>query len=133
MCKIGDIIFINEYLDNGKVISCHSFVVINDASGEIQGLDYDIICNVMSSFQNEEHKNKKLKYYPKNYPVTSDDVTIIDNGNDKEGYIKINQFYYFNKEKIDYKIIGYLDTDIFNEILKFIEEFDTVRKITENL
>lgn len=38
MCKIGDIIIVRKYKDHGKTISSHSFVVINDENGEIQGL-----------------------------------------------------------------------------------------------
>jgi co-chaperonin GroES (HSP10) len=30
MCKIGDIILVNKYKDNGKTLKRHSFVVIND-------------------------------------------------------------------------------------------------------
>lgn len=50
MCNVGDIIVVNGYNDNGKTIGRHSFVVLNDDAGKIQGLDYDIICNVMSSY-----------------------------------------------------------------------------------
>lgn len=60
MCKAGDIILVNDYQDSKITISHHSFVVINDEGGQIQGLDYDIICNVMSSFKNEEQRKKKL-------------------------------------------------------------------------
>lgn len=72
MCKVGDIIVVNNY---------------------------DIICNVMSSFKNEEQRRKKLSY-PGNFPITHNDSAVI-NGNEKDGYIKAEQLYYFNKEKLN--------------------------------
>lgn len=60
MCKIGDIILIERYKDREKTLGRHSFVVIDDQNGEIQGLPYDMICNVFSSFKNEEQKKRKL-------------------------------------------------------------------------
>lgn len=35
MCKVGDIILVNSYKDNGKNLSRHSFVVISDEEGKI--------------------------------------------------------------------------------------------------
>lgn len=43
MCKIGDIIIVNQYKDKNNTISKHSFVVIDDENGTIQGLSYDFI------------------------------------------------------------------------------------------
>jgi len=55
MCKIGDIIVIEKYIgEDGKMIHRHSFVVISDKEGYIEGLKYDLVTNVMSSFKNEE-------------------------------------------------------------------------------
>ncbi len=62
MCKIGDIILIERYKDREKTLGRHSFVVVDDKDGEIQGLPYDIICNVFSSFKSEEQKKRKLSY-----------------------------------------------------------------------
>ena len=63
MCKIGDIIVIDKYIgDDGKEISKHSFIEINDQPDFIEGLKYDFVTNVMSSFKNIEHKIKKLKF-----------------------------------------------------------------------
>ena len=45
-----------------------------------------MVCNVMSSFKNEKHKGKKLKF-PGNFTISSNDkFTNPDNG--IEGYIK---------------------------------------------
>lgn len=104
MCKIGDIILIERYKARGKTLRRHSFVVIDDHDGEIQGLSYDMICNVFSSFKSEEQKKRKLSY-PGNFPIANEDtVTEPDNG--KSGYIKTDQLYFFNKSKIEYTIIG---------------------------
>ena len=56
-----------------------------------------IVANVMSSFKDEKHKHRKLKY-KENVGVTSDDI-ISDNKNNKEGYIKADQLFYFNKKE----------------------------------
>lgn len=119
MCQAGDIILVKNYYDSGIEISKHSFVVISDEAGQIQGLDYDIICNVMSSFKNEQQKAKKLSY-PGNFEITHLD-SYVENGNDKDGFIKAEQFYYFDKEKIDFEVIGYLKPEVFNKLLEFIE------------
>ena len=132
MCKVGDIIVINNYNDNGKVLDKHSFVVLNDEAGKIQGLDYDLICNVMSSFKNEKQRLKKLSY-PGNFPITHNDFNVA-NGNEKDGYIKAEQFYYFDKEKIDFIVIGSMNEEAFNLLIQFIENLNIdIVHIVDNL
>ena len=119
MCKMGDIILVNKYIHGSESINKHSFVVISNDGGEIQGLDYDLICNVMSSFKDEEQRLKKMN--------------VID-GNSKDGYIKAEQFYYFNSEKLDYIVIGSVKEDVFNSLIDFIEELDIeIEMIIDNL
>lgn len=132
MCKVGDIIIIDSYKDNGTFINKHSFVVLDDEDGEIQGLSYDLVCNVMSSFKNKQHKDKKLRF-PGNFPITSDDkVTNPDNG--KEGYIKAEQLYYFKKSKIDYQVIGRMNDESLEKLVRFIENLDIdIKEIIDNL
>ena len=60
MCQIGDIIIINQYKDRNNVISKHSFVVIDDENGTIQGLLYDFVANALSSFKKEYQKSHWL-------------------------------------------------------------------------
>lgn len=62
MCNIGDIILINNYNDNGKILHRHSFVVIDDEGGEIMGLPYDFVANVLSSFKDNIQRQRKLSY-----------------------------------------------------------------------
>lgn len=132
MCQVGDIIVINNYNHNGINLGRHSFVILNDTADQIQGLDYDLICNVMSSFKNKEQRERKLSFLG-NFPIVPDDLTTIS-GNDKTGYIKADQLYYFNKEKTDYIVIGHLKEEIFNLLIQFIEEeLKEFEIITDNL
>lgn len=132
MCKVGDIILVDNYKHGDKVLNRHSFVVLNANKDEIQGLEYDLVCNVMSSFHNEEHKRKKMTY-PGNYVVNPDDVDIPE-GNNREGYIKAEQFYYFKRDSIDYMIIGTVDPEFFAELVSFIEKLDIdIVHIVDNL
>lgn len=88
MCKLGDIIVINKYVgDDHKKISKHSFVVINDKPGFIEGFKYDMIVNVMSSFKSEEHRIKKLKF-EENVEILSEQIISNIPKNNKSGYIK---------------------------------------------
>lgn len=122
MCKVRDIILIEKYKSQGKEISKHSFVVIEDNSGEIQSLPYDFVCNVLSSFKNEDQKRKKLKF-PGNFSVTGKEA-VVNGGNKKDGYIKADQFYYFNKDKVTYKVIGTMTKNAFNDLMDFINNSD---------
>jgi hypothetical protein len=132
MCKTGDIILVKKYKDGNKLLNKHSFVVISDENGEIEGLSYDLICNVLSSFKTEEQKQRKLSYSG-NFPIANEDtVTIPDNG--KDGYLKTDQLYYFKKNLLDYEIIGYIKTDIFELIIEFINSSDfDLKAILDNL
>lgn len=131
MCKVRDIIVIDEYEHEGKMLSKHSFVIIDDEADEIQGLPYDFVANVMSSFKNNEQKARKLKY-PGNFPIGLDDrITDPDNG--KEGYIKAEQFYYFKKDTIDFSVIGEINKDKFDELIKFMQELDDFEEILDNI
>lgn len=132
MCKIGDIILVDSYQDNGNTLRKHSFIVIEDEGGKIEGLSYDMIGNVLSSFKSEEQKERKLSY-PGNFPVANEDTnTNPDNG--KSGYIKTDQLYYFNKEKISYRIIGNINPEILELIFEFIEESDfPIYEVIDNL
>ena len=133
-CKKGDIILIDDYYHGGQPISKHSFVVLSNEGGTIKGLDYHFICNVLSSFDNEEQRNKK-RGYPGNFEITHTDSSIID-GNTKDGFIKAEQIYYFNEDKVHYKVIGSLNPDVYNSLIEFIKELalsGNIEKIIDNL
>lgn len=132
MCKIGDIILIDNYQDNGNSLSKHSFIVIDDQNGTIEGLPYDFIGNVLSSFKNPAQKQRKLAY-DGNFPIANDD-TITNPDNGKDGYVKTDQLYYFNKSKITYSVIGNIKPEILNLIIDFIQESTfEISIITDNL
>ena len=135
MCKIGDIILIYNPKRFRKPIGMHSFVVLDDTQGTIKSMDFDFIGLLMSSMDTEE-KHEKLMRYDGNFPITPDEQDIEDGGNGKEACIKAEQFYYFNKEKIKYKVLGRLDEEIFNLLIEFIQELNQkgiqFQQITDN-
>lgn len=132
MCQIGDIIIVNQYKDGNNIISKHSFVVIDDENGTIQGLSYDFVANALSSFKDNKQRKRKLSYSG-NFAITSND-TVTTPHNNKDGYIKADQLYYFAKDKISYRVIGQIKEDVFNDLMDFIEnsEFELF-DIVDNL
>ena len=116
MCQIGDIILVYNPKRFGKPIGMHSFVVLDVAQGKIRGLDFDFIGLLMSSMGTEEKRTKLMKYEG-NFPITPDEQDIENGGNGKDACIKAEQFYYFNKDKIKYQVIGRLEEEIFNLLI----------------
>lgn len=123
MCKIGDIILVYNPKRFKKPIGMHSFVVLDDNHGTIRGMDFDFIGLIMSSMDTDD-KREKLMKYDANFPITPDEQDIDDGGNGKPSCIKAEQFYYFNKDKIKYKVLGRLDEEIFNLLIEFIQELN---------
>ena len=133
MCKLGDIIVVDEYVgDDEVIVSKHSFVVINDKPGFIEGLRYDLVTNVMSSFKNDEHKNRKLRFM-ENLEVISDDIVADKNKNGKSGFIKADQLIYFDKAKIKYYVLGHLDEKLLDELILLIIKLAECGKLVNNL
>lgn len=135
MCKLGDIIVVNKYKgENGKEISRHSFIVIDDNPSCIRGLDYTHVTTVISSFKNEKQKIKKLSYN-ENLEVKE----FIRNGKNKfskSSYIKADKLFYFNKDKLDYYVFGRISDDMLDKLLILIlklSQEDKLTIITENL
>ena len=135
MCKLGDIIVINEFKNEfGENVKKHSFVVINDENNNIEGLNYDFVSNMLCSFHNDEHKSKKLRF-KENLEVT--ELAISNKSiNNKSGYIKADQLYYFDKTKIKYYILGHLNPDLLDELLQLIlvlNDEGKLKLVTTNL
>lgn len=120
MCKIGDIILIKKYISNGVQLKTHSFIVIDDTNGEIQGFTYDWICNVLSSLKDEKQRMHKLSY-PGNFEIKSEQMLTSPN-NGKDAFIKTDQLYFFKKELLDYRVIGRVSEDVLAELLQYIED-----------
>lgn len=127
--KNGDVIVINKYISPDNItMKQHSFIILNNQFGTVTGveigldleLQFDLVTTVMSSIKNEEHKNKIKSYYPKNMIVEFND-TQISYGNNKAGFIKANQLYYFNKNNIEYFKIGKLNEKTLNKLLELVE------------
>ena len=57
--------------------------------------------------------------------------------NGKDGYIKAEQFYYFEKPKLNFRVIGSLTEDTWDALVDFIEELSTrgveIKQILDNL
>ena len=132
MCKKRDIILVENYLSQGRAVGTHPFIVLDDQGSEIKGLPFDMICNVMSSFKSDKHKAKKLSY-PGNFPISATEKNV-PGGHSLDGYIKAEQFYYFNKDKITYHVIGQMTAAAFNDLIDFIQNGDfEIEEITDNL
>lgn len=121
MCKLGDIIVIKEFKNEfGEIVPKHSFVVINDESNIIEGFKYDFVSNMLCSFHDDKHKRKKLRY-KENLPIKEEKISGA-NINNKEGYIKADQLYYFNKDTIEYKILAHVEPELLDELVQLILE-----------
>lgn len=135
MCQRGDIILIDHYISQESRVGRHPFIVLDDKNGEIKGVTFDFIGLAMSSFKDADQKERKLKY-PGNFPIAVDDFTRNDKA-PVDGYVKAEQFYYFDKSKINFKVIGKMDEDIFNLLLEYIQELAKqgveFEQITDNL
>jgi hypothetical protein len=135
MCQVGDIIVINDYIgEDGVELTQHSFVIISEESGIVRGCSYDFVANVMSSFKDKKHKEKKLSF-EENFELSSSDVNI-ENSNGLDGFIKADKLYFFAKENLDYYVIRSINHDILKKLIKLIFDLDKKDKlvtIVENL
>ena len=136
MCKRGDIILIRNYKDGDITLRQHSFVVLDDSGGQVSGVDYDLIALVMSSFKDEAQRERKLRY-PGNFAISASDEQMGIQAHGKDGYIKAEQFYYFQKDSLDYIQIGSLTIEAWDALLAFIEMLSErgieIRQILDNL
>lgn len=132
MCQTGDIILIEQYKIEDKIVGRHSFVVLKDDGGEIVGIDFDFIALAMGSTKSEEHRKRKLSY-PANFPIVPEDVSV-KGGNDLKAYVKAEQFFYFQKENLDYEVIGYMKDEILELLIEFIQEMKVpIVRVVDNL
>lgn len=135
MCKLGDIIVVKEFKNEiGETIPRHSFVVINDEEDYVEGLRYDFVSNMMCSFHNNEHKNKKLKF-EENLEVKENSISG-EKINKKSGYIKADQLYYFDKNLIEYQVIAHMEAELLDELVQLIlilNEKGLLKNILTNL
>jgi len=135
VCKIGDIIVVKNVKSGNEQIGRHSFVVLSTQKGEIEGLSFDLVCNIMSSLEGkgEEYKRKKLSF-PENMPYSPIEENII-NGHGKEGFIKAGVYFLFDRESTDFYVIGNIETELYIKLMEFIKNMDpeNIRYILDNL
>lgn len=118
--KFGDIVIITKYIsEDGKDMSGHSFIVVGDEEGEIQGIPYDLVCSVMTSIK----EGKRYKNSSNWLKITADDRNINPENN-KSAYIKANQLYYFQKNSIDTIQIGCATEEIMDALIELINHLD---------
>ena len=135
MCKVGDIIVVDECRVGNREIGRHSYIVLNTDKGEIEGLPFDLVCNIMSSLEgkDDEYKKRKLSY-PENMPYLPSEENVT-NGHGKEGFVKAGIFYLFNRETIKYKVIGNVHIELYLRLINYIEHMDpdNIKYISDNL
>lgn len=85
----------------------------------------------MSSFHSEEHRKKKLGY-PGNFEYSAE-YENIKNGHGKDGFIKAEQFYYFDRAKTDFYVLGNVAPELFNALIEFINSLEEIEEIIDNL
>ena len=128
MFKQGDIILVNSYSSHSRRIKRHSFIVIDDGGGVAEDdgkrFYFDFIAVVMSSERSAEHLRYKLLKYPGNFPVGADEriITMASGGNQKNGYVKCDQFYFFREDREKMFRIGYIVPEIFGVIMEYVNE-----------
>ena len=122
MCKIGDIILINNAKDNKGYVGQHPFIVIDDQGGTVRGLyEYDFIALLTSSMETDE-KIEKMRKYPGNLPLKKEDKTVFSPKINKDAFVQADKFFYFHKEKISFSSYGQLNGDIYDLLIEFIQE-----------
>lgn len=135
MCKIGDIIVVKNCKVGDHLIGRHSFVVLSTEKGEIEGLSFDLVCNIMSSLEGkgEAYKQKKLSY-PENMPYSPTEENII-NGHGKEGFIKAGMYFLFDREELDFYVIGNVEIDLYLKLMEFVKNLseEDISYILDNL
>ena len=125
MCQPGEIVVIEKFLDSEKHENTrHSFVVLSNESGKIEGIDYNIVLALMSSFRGKPdgYKAKKLKY-PWNIHITTLDTDMLS-GNNEEGFIKCNQLHYFDLTEDEINIIGSVNATVWDKINEALDKYE---------
>ena len=131
MLNPGDIILIHNYKDdNNKEVKAHYFIILTNNPGKIEGLDFDIVCNPMSSFKDKDHRLDVLDS-ENNYEIKNEDWD--PHINNLSGYAKVNQVYPFNLNKIPYEPISKLKQESFKALLEYFINLSPKKVFTNNL
>ena len=73
----------------------------------------------MSSFKSEEQRMKKLKF-EENVEILGEQIISNIPVNNKSGFIKADQLIYFDKNKIDYYVLGHISEELLDELIMII-------------
>ena len=76
--------------------------------------------------------SKRKRGYPGNFEYSAEKENIT-NGQGKYGYIKAEQFYYFDSSKTEFYVIGSVAPELFNALIEFIKTLTDIEIIIDNL
>lgn len=61
--NIGDIVLIKDFVSEDKLpMKPHPFVIIDNNQGLIEGMEFNLVANMLGSYHNTRHKNFKNKF-----------------------------------------------------------------------
>lgn len=124
--KIGDIILVRHFVDfDNKPMKPHPFVVTDDNQGIIEGMDFNIVSNMLGSYHNEHHREFKRKF------DGNVELKICD-GVKKNGFVRGEQLYYFYDEDTDFFVIGNVTDDALQRIIDKIIQMNNENKLIYN-
>lgn len=127
MIKLGDILLIDEYLDeDGLCVNAHPFIVLNNENGIIEGYAYDLVGNFMSSIKSYKHKVEVLKY-------NSNLLININDGVKRESFIKAGIIYYFDSKNIRYKHLGNIGEEAYQKLIQLLQLLDETEVLMNNI
>lgn len=123
--KRGDVILIKEYLsESDTILNTKYFVVIDSKPNVFDGMYYDIIGIPMSSIKSEIHRVK----------VFANETNMMVNNSiikssDKRSYLRLGKVYFFNRDRIIYKVVDRADSLTLEEMASQIEELEKKNKL----
>ncbi len=133
MCQIGDLIRIESYIgDDGAAVARHTFVVLSTEGDKIRGLSFDLVASPMSSIKTEKQR-KKVEKDKGLMIIRTNDQNGMPASDYEESFIKAKLLYYFDKDRIDYKVLGALNIATFIELQEKLKELGESNALTQVL
>ena len=133
MCQIGDLIMVEKYKgDDGVEVSRHTFVVLSTEADVIKGLSFDFVASPMSSIKTKVQR-KKIEKDSGLMIIRTNDQNGMPTSNYEESFIKAKLMYYFDKDKIDYRVLGSLNYQTFLELQNKLQELNDSNNLIQVL
>lgn len=127
MFKCGDIIYIENYYDEGGIlVEGHPFIVVHDKQGQIEGLRFDFFGCFMSSIWDEKHE-EEVKENKNNLIVDVEDGVL------NRSFIKTEILSYFQKSKTRFFKVGHIDEDAYDVLIDLINKLQEEDSLTDNV